>query len=39
MTCPFLGNTKPTQLGGSGEDQHGNNTDKTALPGTGRHAC
>ena len=39
MTCPFGGNTKPTQLGGSGKDQHGNNTDKTALPGTGRHAC
>ena len=39
MTCRFAGNTKPTQLRGSGKDQHGNNTDKTVLPGTGRHAC
>jgi hypothetical protein len=23
----------------SGKDQHGNNTDKTVLPGTRRHAC
>jgi hypothetical protein len=22
-----------------GKDQHGNNTDKTVLPGTRRHAC
>jgi len=24
---------------GAGEDQHGNNTDKTALPGTRQHGC
>src|SRR5207247_9626366 len=38
MTCRLAGNTKPTQLL-SRKDQHGNNTDKTVLPGTLRHPC
>ena len=36
---PVCTNTRPTQLRGRDGEQHGNNTDKTVLPGTGRHAC
>ena len=35
----FCGQHKTNTTPGSGKDQHGNNTDKTALPGTRRHAC
>jgi len=31
--------TKPAQAPVVGEDQHGNNTDETAFPGTRRHDC
>jgi hypothetical protein len=33
------GTHKTNTTPGSGEDQHANNTDKTVLPGTRRHAC
>ena len=36
---PFCGQHKTNTTPGSGKDQHGNNTDKTVLPGTRRHAC
>ncbi len=36
---PFSGQHKTNTTPGSGKDQHGNNTDKTVLPGTRRHAC
>ena len=37
--CPgFRANTKATRARGSGEDQHGCNTDKTAFPGIRRHS-
>jgi hypothetical protein len=36
---PFCGQHKTSTTPGSGKDQHGNNTDKTVLPGTRRHAC
>ena len=35
----FCGQHKTNTIPGSGQDQHGNNTDKTVLPGTRRHAC
>ena len=36
---PFCGQHKTNTTPGPGKDQHGNNTDKTVLPGTGRHTC
>ena len=39
MTCRFAGTHKTNTTPGSGKDQHANNTDKTVLPGTRRHAC
>ena len=36
---PFCGQHKTNTTPGSGKDQHGNNTDKTVLPGIRRHAC
>jgi hypothetical protein len=36
---PFCRQHKTNTTPGSGKDQHGNNTDKTVLPGTRRHAC
>ena len=39
MTCRFCGQHKTNTTPGSGKDQHGNNTDKTVLSGTRRHAC
>jgi hypothetical protein len=36
---PFCGQHKTSTTPGSGKDQHANNTDKTVLPGTRRHAC
>jgi hypothetical protein len=36
---PFCGQHKTNTTPGSGKDQHGNNTDKTVLSGTRRHAC
>ena len=39
LTSTYEAKTKPTQLRVPGEDQHANNTDKTALSGTRRHAC
>jgi hypothetical protein len=38
VTCRFAAH-KTNTTPGSREDQHGNNTDKTVLPGTQRHAC
>ena len=35
----FCGQHKTNTTPGSGEDQHANNTDKTVLSGTRRHAC
>jgi hypothetical protein len=36
---PFCGQHKTNTTPGSGKDQHADNTDKTVLPGTRRHAC
>jgi hypothetical protein len=36
---PFCGQHKTNTTRGSGKDQHADNTDKTVLPGTRRHAC
>ena len=38
-SLPSCGQHKTNTTPGPGKDQHGNNTDKTVLPGTGRHAC
>ncbi len=36
---PFCVQHKTNTTRGSGKDQHADNTDKTVLPGTRRHAC
>ena len=39
LNLPFCRQHKTNTTPGSGKDQHVDNTDKTVLPGTRRHAC